>query len=125
MKVEIRSLIIASLLIWVWNLPSMANSLLSENTLSTSDFYSGRDDLRTIGLGRSAYTEDGNGVTVDIYQKTDGTYVVKVIEHYIEHGRQRSTISKEYITAWKNKEGRICFTWKNKEYRTARQTIRD
>lgn len=125
MKVSILSFVLTLLLINVWNLsPLMTTQSLSASTLPAPDFYSGRDDLTTIGLGRSAYTEDGrNGVGVNIYRKSDGSYVVQVIEHAIVRGRQRSTVSKEYVKAWRDKEDRICFMWKNREYRTGPQIL--
>ena len=127
MKVRTLSPIITFLLICVWNFsPLMTTQSLSASTLPTSDIYSGRDDLKTIGLGRSAYTEDGRtGVGVNIYKKSDGSYVVKVTEHAIVNGRQKSTVSKEYIKAWRDKEDRICFIWKNREYHTSPQIFRD
>lgn len=125
MKVSIQCSIIITLLICLWNYsPLMASPTMSVSPIS--DFYSGRDDLKTIGLGRSAYTIDGRtGVGVNIYQKTDGSYIVQVVEHEIINGRQKSTMSKGYIKAWRNKEDKICFIWKNIEYQTGSQIFKN
>lgn len=104
------------------------NSIIASPNESVSqapDIYSGRSDLKTIALGRSAYTDDGkSGVSVNIFQKPDGSYVVEVHIHSLNRGRIKSTTVKGYINARRDKENRICFIWNNKQYRTSPQIFR-
>lgn len=125
MKVKVLSIIIASLCISNHTLIMAARSV-TESTSPTADFYSGRNNLRTIGLGKSAYTEDGKtGVVVNIYQNTDGAYVVQVIEYTIVNGRSYPKMSNKYMQAYRDKNDRILFTWKNRKFHTGRQIFRD
>lgn len=100
--------------------------IVDANSSTTFDDYSGTPNLTTIGLGRSAFTPDGrDGVSVNIYQKKDGTYVVQVIEHKIIRGRLVNIVAKDYIKAYKDKNNRICFNWNGIEYHTPPQIFRD
>lgn len=96
-----------------------------EGTALSSDFYSGRDDLKTIGLGRSAYTENGrDGVVVNIFQKkNDGTYVVEVIEITMDRNHRQKNISRGYFKAWKDNKNQICFEWQGRKYHTSPQIL--
>lgn len=107
--------------------PTTIDAAMTMNASPTPDFYSGRDDLKTIALGRSAFTDNdrGDNISVNIYQKTtDGSYVVLVREHKIINGRTRTITSNSYIKAWVDSSNRICFNWKGKQYHTPPQTIR-
>lgn len=127
MKVRILRSIIILYSVCVCSInPLMAVQYWSASISPASDFYSGSSNLKTIGLGRSAYTTDGRtGVGVNIYQKRDGSYVVQVIEHKMIQGRQKSIVAKGYIKAWRDKENRIWFKWNNREYRTSPQIFRN
>lgn len=115
---KLKKVIFVIALLSICNLTQLMAAPI-QSVSQTSDSYSGRDDLKTIGLGRSAYTSDGeSGVGVNIYQKTDGTYVVQVLNTKINRGRTQITKSKDYIKAWRDKKDRICFIWYKKEYHT-------
>lgn len=117
---EMYRLIIFFAMAMAINANIYATGATTAGVSQSPDFYSGRDDLTTVALGISAYTPDGrSGVSVNIYRKNDGSYVVLIKNDGVPRQRGRSGVPNEYVKAWKDSENRIYFNWKGRRYFTS------
>lgn len=120
---KFRLLILVSALLTI-STNNQLRAIGYEKFFQVSEFYSGREDLKTVGLGRSASTDDGrSGVVVNIFRKNDGSFVVQIQQNATRRNQRQESSSIEYIKAWRDKEDRIRFIWQGREYHTSPQIL--